>query len=191
MTAKPLFSSSNRDGTSPETGYSFKEWQVVSGGVTITDNSFKIGNAKVEIKAIFTKDPVNYNTVSVTGGEHIISGGKNAVITVKGIPDDSRTYSSFTGAAMDGQLIPTGNYTAEEGSLILTLKASYLDTLSVGKHKLTINFTDGSADTTITVLAKPVPKTGDNSNPVLWIALMILGMAVLAGTAVKVYRKRQ
>ena len=37
----------------PATGYKFKEWQVVSGGVTIKDNKFNIGKANVEVKAVF------------------------------------------------------------------------------------------------------------------------------------------
>ena len=38
----------------PNSGYAFKEWQVISGGVTVTNNQFSIGTADVEIKAIFT-----------------------------------------------------------------------------------------------------------------------------------------
>lgn len=41
--------------STPAEGYQFKEWQVVSGDVTITDNKFAIGTANVEIKAIFEK----------------------------------------------------------------------------------------------------------------------------------------
>ncbi|MBP5266344.1 MAG: DUF4214 domain-containing protein, partial [Lachnospiraceae bacterium] len=41
----------------PNEGYQFKEWQVVAGGVTITNNSFVIGTENVEIKAIFEKIP--------------------------------------------------------------------------------------------------------------------------------------
>ena len=37
----------------PAAGYKFKEWQVVSGGVTITDNKFNIGKANVVVKAVF------------------------------------------------------------------------------------------------------------------------------------------
>ncbi|MBQ7092234.1 MAG: bacterial Ig-like domain-containing protein [Clostridia bacterium] len=37
----------------PNTDYVFKEWQVISGGVTVTDNKFTIGTAPVEVKAIF------------------------------------------------------------------------------------------------------------------------------------------
>ena len=41
----------------PNEGYLFKEWQVVSGGVTITDDKFVIGTEDVEIKAIFEAIP--------------------------------------------------------------------------------------------------------------------------------------
>ena len=54
----------------PDTGYHFKEWKVVSGGVTVKDNKFKMPADNVEIKAIFEKDasvPTEYN-VNVTSG---------------------------------------------------------------------------------------------------------------------------
>ena len=40
----------------PNTGYHFKEWQVISGGVTIKDNKFLMPNGNVEVKAIFEED---------------------------------------------------------------------------------------------------------------------------------------
>ena len=40
----------------PNEGYHFKEWQVISGGVTIKDNKFLMPSANVEVKAIFEKD---------------------------------------------------------------------------------------------------------------------------------------
>ena len=43
----------------PNSGYQFKEWQVISGGVTITNNTFIVGTADVEIKAIFEKTPTS------------------------------------------------------------------------------------------------------------------------------------
>ena len=41
----------------PSTGYRFKEWQVISGGVTVTDNSFVMGVSDVQIKAVFEEIP--------------------------------------------------------------------------------------------------------------------------------------
>lgn len=40
----------------PKSGYTFKQWQVVTGGVTIKDNKFTMPVENVEIKAIFEKD---------------------------------------------------------------------------------------------------------------------------------------
>ena len=40
----------------PDKGYHLKEWQVISGGVSIKDNKFTMPNNNVEIKAIFEKD---------------------------------------------------------------------------------------------------------------------------------------
>ena len=37
----------------PNEGYHFKEWEVISGGVTIKDNKFLMPNGNVEVKAIF------------------------------------------------------------------------------------------------------------------------------------------
>ena len=42
----------------PNAGYHFKEWQVVSGDVTIKDDKFTMPDGDVEIKAIFEKDAV-------------------------------------------------------------------------------------------------------------------------------------
>ena len=43
----------------PSTGYQFKEWQVVSGGVTISDGKFTIGTEDVTVKAVFEAKPAD------------------------------------------------------------------------------------------------------------------------------------
>ena len=43
----------------PNSGYRFKEWQVVSGGAVISGNSFTMPAAHVTVKAIFEVIPVN------------------------------------------------------------------------------------------------------------------------------------
>ena len=40
----------------PEHGYALKQWQVVSGGVTVTHNTFTIGDDDVEIRAVFAQE---------------------------------------------------------------------------------------------------------------------------------------
>ena len=58
-TASPTSGVTGTDVTltaTPNSGYQFKEWQVVTGGVTVADNKFTIGMANVEVKAIFEKE---------------------------------------------------------------------------------------------------------------------------------------
>lgn len=80
------------------------------------------------------------------------------------------------------------------------MKAAYLDTLTVGDHKLTIAFEDGSATATIkikeaapapTPTPKPVPRTGDGSNPALWLSLAVAGLILIAGTMILWNRKKR
>ena len=40
----------------PKSGYHFKQWQVVTGGVTIKDSKFTMPAGNVEVKAIFEKN---------------------------------------------------------------------------------------------------------------------------------------
>ena len=81
-------------------------------------------------------------------------------ITIRGNGD----FSKFTGVKVDGNLIDRSNYTAKEGSTIITLKASYLNTLSAGNHTVEILWTDGSASTTFTTKANISDNSNNNQN---------------------------
>ena len=63
----------------------------------------------------------------------------------------SGAVSKFLGVKIDGNLVDVKNYTVKEGSTIVTLKADYLNTLSVGNHTFEIIWTDGTASTRFTV----------------------------------------
>ena len=86
----------------PKTGYHFKEWQVISGGVTIKDDKFTMPSANVEVKAIFEKDtggggggynpPVTYYTLRFETG-----GGSD-------IPSVQGTYNTYIDLT---QYVPT------------------------------------------------------------------------------------
>ena len=115
-------------------------------------------------------------------------------------------FSKFTGVKVDGTLIDAKNYTAVSGSTVITLKADYLKTLSVGTHKLTVVYTDGEcsanfevkkaaseqakpsegdkSDTTTPTGGKDTtsPQTGDNSNLALWFALMLASILGVGAT---------
>ena len=86
----------------PNAGYHFKEWQVMSGGVTVRDDKFTMPNTNVEIKAIFEEDeppaPVEY-TVTFDGNDGMPSVGSMTTTNQKltSLPDASRTKHSFDG----------------------------------------------------------------------------------------------
>ena len=69
----------------PNEGYHFKEWQVISGGVTIKDDKFTMPSANVEVKAIFEKDappaPTEY-TITVTSGDNGTASASHAKAVV-------------------------------------------------------------------------------------------------------------
>ncbi len=54
----------------PDNGYHFKEWQVVSGGVTVSDDKFTMPGENVTVKAVFEQDddpsPPQPETYTVT-----------------------------------------------------------------------------------------------------------------------------
>ena len=69
----------------PNTGYHFKEWKVMSGGVTIENNKFTMPSANVEVKAIFEKDappaPTEF-TITVTSGDNGTASASHAKAVV-------------------------------------------------------------------------------------------------------------
>lgn len=63
---------------------------------------------------------------------------------------------------MDGEPLDQSNYTVKEGSTIVTLQASYLNTLELGKHTVYLLWTDGSASTTFTIRAHISDNSSNN-----------------------------
>lgn len=82
----------------------------------------------------------------VTDYTYVIGGGNGATIKCTGDVKD------FVCAYMDGVKVDKSNYTLREGSTLLTFASKYLDTLSVGKHNVTLEYTFASVDTELTIL---------------------------------------
>ncbi|WP_417427484.1 InlB B-repeat-containing protein [Hominenteromicrobium sp.] len=86
----------------PNAGYHFKEWQVMSGDVTVRDDKFTMPSDNVEIKAIFEEDapptPTEY-TVTFDGNDGTPSVGSMTTTKQKltSLPDASRSKHSFDG----------------------------------------------------------------------------------------------
>ncbi len=84
--------------------------------------------------------------------------------------------AKFDYVAVDGKKIDSSNISAAAGSTEITLKQSYLDTLSIDEHELAIYYLDGKAVTTFIVKAgtNRVPKTGESSKMGLGIMLILV-----------------
>ena len=60
-------------------------------------------------------------------------------------------YADFLKVQMDGSDVAVTDYEVSEGSTIVTLKSSYLESLSVGVHTLAIVSQTGTAEATFTI----------------------------------------
>lgn len=101
----------------------------------------------------------------------------------------SDAFANFQKVMVDNAEISADCYTATEGSIIITLKPEYLSTLAAGSHSISIvsangvataNFEVQTADTTAVS-----PKTGDNGQAALWIALLILSCGALTAVGIR------
>ena len=72
--------------------------------------------------------------------------------------DEDMTYDLFEKLTTDGTDVDKNNYVKTKGSVIIRLKASYLETLSAGKHELKAHFLDkGEVSIEITIKEKTRP----------------------------------
>lgn len=92
-----------------------------------------------------------------------IIDGKGQMMVVDAAKDLSFRSNAplkfFQKVLIDDKEVAAENYVLTEGSTIVTLKASFLKTLGVGEHKLSVVSATGTAETTFTVAeaAKPAP----------------------------------
>lgn len=180
-------------------GYYIADVKVDGSEVTATTSyTFSDVNTDHTIEVTFKQEsqtPDNTYQI-IDGANSSWTPDSDGNITIRGNGD----FSKFTGVKVDGNLIDKSNYTAKEGSTIITLKASYLNTLSAGTHTVEILWTDGSASTTFTIKAnttdnKPssgtdrkddAPKTGDNT-PSVWLFIL----SILSGTGLIITVKKR
>lgn len=195
----------------PNSGYSFADNVVV----TINGKSSLIGDYPyIDSEGslyVISKDfsvtaPASDSKYTITSGGEITwtKGGTDGLLITSDAP-----FNRFVGVKVDDTLIDAANYTASEGGTKVVLKSSYLETFSVGNHKIEIlsragdsaNAKQISAETNFTVAQQetitPVnpeknptqpskdtetPQTGDSSNMSLWIALAFFSMLGVAAT---------
>ena len=79
---------------------------------------------------------------------------KDLPFTVSRNTADSTTFSRFTGILVDDKSVDPSSYAADPGSLNVSLRPDFLETLSVGEHTITAVFDDGRADAGFTIVKK-------------------------------------
>ena len=104
-------------------------------------------------KRVLPTPIVTYKFIEGANGSWTKNSGKNLSFKVNG------EFSRFTGVKVDGTLIGNDKYTAVSGSTIVTLKKDYLEMLSVGKHTLSVVYTDGECTTEFEIITDTKPIT--------------------------------
>ena len=126
----------------------------------------------------FDNDVVTDNITLYAKWNYQIIEGKDLEINIDNESDvvfiSSADYNKFfdganiitsCGVKVDGSFIDSSNYTHEPSSTKITLKSTYLSTLDIGEHVLSIVSLDGHADTSLTITKSPIPTPTPTPDP--------------------------
>lgn len=191
-------SSVTKEATCTEMGETTYCATVVFDGVQYSD--------KIVIADINKKDHTYVNGIcTVCGAEDlnyeeaktpVIIKGANSIWN-KGDKDglsftSDAEYKDFIKVQVDGKDLESSQYTVKEGSTIVTLKSSYLETLSIGKHTLAIVSDNGTATTQFSIEKaekNETVKTGDDSS--LWAVVLLILISGVGVGVVPNYRRKK
>ena len=147
----------------PNTGYHFKEWQVVSGGVTIENDRFTMPDGDVEVKAIFEKDAASATPAPTATAKPNSSPTPAPAATAK--PSSSQTTAPAATAKPSSSQTPAPAATAKPNSSPTPAPAA-----------------TAKPESSPAPAAKP---------PVWWVILPIAGGIALAGGFMIFKKKRR
>ena len=113
----------------PKTGCHFKQWQVISSGVTIKDDKFTMPNGNVEVKAIFEKDAPPAPT------EFIVTfDGNGGTPSVGSMTTTDQKLTSLPSASRSGSYSFDGWYTKKSGGTKITTDTVFSANTTVYAH---------------------------------------------------------
>ena len=166
----------------PNTGYHFKEWQVVSGGVTIENDKFTMPDGNVEIKAIFEKDAAPVTPAPTATPKPESSPTPAPAATAK--PNSSTPPAPAAAAKPDSSTPPAPAAAAKPNSSPTPAPAATAKPESSPALAPTATAKPDSSPT-------PAPTAPATKLPVWWVALPIVGGVALAGVFVMRKKKRR
>ncbi|MBR3737873.1 MAG: hypothetical protein IKN26_03955 [Eubacterium sp.] len=117
--------------------------------ITLVDGTYTVG------------EPPEYSFDGISEITWVQESKENAEFTVVCDVENDRIFEKFTGISIDSAVVSPNDYKASSGSVKISLKSDYLNTLSVGEHTISVSFTDGSAEGKLNILAAP-PITDEN-----------------------------
>lgn len=125
-------------------------WDMTGGAKPITVKIHVIGDLDITADQSHNEG----NNVTIDNGKLVYTKGTSLGATwyIK-----NGVLSRLEKVKVDDTEINANQYEAKEGSIILTLKKDYLDNLSVGTHKLTVQTKDGNVESQFEVKDAPVP----------------------------------
>lgn len=132
-------------------------------------------SSSVNVSNVFYPvDPNEYSIISGANSVWQLDSKTDLVFKANG------EFGNFLGVEIGGTFIDKGqDYSAANGSTIITLENSYLKNLTVGIHEIRVVYRDGVAKTNFVVSDTEIPKTGDPNNFPLFlgiVAVSILGI---------------
>lgn len=166
----------------PNTGYHFKEWQVVSGGVTIENDKFTMPDGNVEIKAIFEKDAAPATPAPTATPKPESSPTPAPAATAK--PNSSTPPAPAAAAKPDSSTPPEPAAAAKPNSSPTPAPVATAKPESSPALAPTATAKPDSSPT-------PAPTAPATKLPVWWVALPIVGGVALAGVFVMRKKKRR
>ncbi|MBR3227520.1 MAG: hypothetical protein IKF68_03145 [Erysipelotrichaceae bacterium] len=137
-------------------GHNWGEWEIViaptesEDGLRVRICLNECGSVEREvIPAVFV-----YRFTEGASGSWTRGSGETLFFKVNRSKDDDTAFSHYSHIEIDGETPDLSAYTAEEGSLDITLNAEYLEELAKGTHTIKAVFDDGEAETTFTIKEK-------------------------------------
>ena len=168
----------------------------IPSGVTVKNTN--TGNVTVNGGTKVTKDNENGYTVprsyyyypSTPGITAELNGTNKSATDYPGgdyglVFRSTAAFSTFQGVQVDGKTLAKSNYTAEEGSTVVYLKAAYLKTLAAGKHTITILSTAGNTSMDFTIGGKSSSPQTFDAGVGIYAVTAVLSMTGMAWTAKK------
>ncbi len=116
--------------------------------IILSDNSaYKVEHDNKDTEGLVLTAIGNYQIINGADGKHTI--GKDGTLTFR----SNAPFSEFVAVLVDGVKVDPSNYDVSEGSTIVRLKQSFLDTLSKGSHTIAIQSIGGTAMANFSVTA--------------------------------------